>query len=132
MILLIYVHKNWFVASRYIETNLDWTLSPLRIGRPHHPTIRSGHLDIKDAQWAENKDGRKILISHHIAFGRHGRPKGASWAPKNVMPIFIFSSLCIFYINMATTEEGGVCITSVGKNFPVFIHLFSNRSLSFS
>ena len=44
---------------------------------PHPPLLRSGHFDIKDAQCAEN------FISHHIAFGRCGRSKGASCAPKN-------------------------------------------------
>ena len=46
------------------------------------PLLRSGHLDIKDAQCAEDKDGRKI--SYHVVSrlgavgvqkGRFGRPK---------------------------------------------------------
>ena len=47
---------------------------------PPHPPLRSSHLNIKDVQCNENKDGRKN--SYHIAFGRCGRPKGVFWAPK--------------------------------------------------
>ena len=39
-------------------------VSQLRICRPPPSPLRSGHLDIKDAQWPENKDGRKV--SYHI------------------------------------------------------------------
>ena len=43
-------------------------LSQLRIYRPPSPPpLKSGHLDIKDVQCAENKDGRKI--SCHIISG---------------------------------------------------------------
>ena len=45
--------------------------------------LRSGHLDIKDAQCAENKDVCKIsyhIISRWVAAGVQ---KGAFWAPKN-------------------------------------------------
>ena len=34
--------------------------------------LRSGHLDIKDAQYAKKKMGVKL---HHIAFVRHKRSK---------------------------------------------------------
>ena len=41
--------------------------------------LRSGNLDIKYAQCA-----KKIMgVKFHMAFGRHGRPKGTFWAPKN-------------------------------------------------
>ena len=38
----------------------------VEIPPPPSPHLRSGHVDIKDAQCAENKDGRKI--SNHIMF----------------------------------------------------------------
>ena len=41
-----------------------WVVFHLRICRPPPLSLRSGHLDIKDEQCSENKDGRKI--SHHI------------------------------------------------------------------
>ena len=39
-------------------------LSQLRIWRPPPPPLKGGHLDIKDTQCAENKNGR--TISYHI------------------------------------------------------------------
>ena len=44
---------------------------------------RSRHLDIKDTNWSKKMMGAKLYISHHIAFGRHRRPKRAFWAPIN-------------------------------------------------
>ena len=44
-----------------------WALSQLRVSRPP-PTLRSGHLDIKDPQCANKND--ECQISYHIAFGR--------------------------------------------------------------
>ena len=41
--------------------------------------IKSGYIGIKDAQYAENKDGGKI---HHIGFRRRGRQKGRFGRPK--------------------------------------------------
>ena len=53
-------------------------VSQLTICRPP-PPLRSGHRDIKDAQYAE-----KIMdVKYHIAFGRCERSKGAFWALKN-------------------------------------------------
>ena len=46
------------------------------------PPVRSGHLDIKDAQCAETKDVLKK--SHHIiAFLSYGRLKGPKRCVKN-------------------------------------------------
>ena len=39
-----------------------------------HPPLRSGYLDIREAECAEIKDVLKK--SHHIAFLSYGRPKG--------------------------------------------------------
>ena len=52
-------------------------LSQLRICRnPPLPLLRSGHLDIKDAQCAENKDGRKISYQIISCLGATGVQKG--------------------------------------------------------
>ena len=57
-------------------------LSPVAINDKQTPSLRSDHLNINDAQCAENKDGLKI--SYHIITclgttgvqkGRFGRPK---------------------------------------------------------
>ena len=57
-------------------------LSQLRIWRPPPPPLKGGHLDIKDTQCAENKDGR--TISYHIIsrLGAAGVQKGPSRRPK--------------------------------------------------
>ena len=55
-----------------LQVHKQWALSQLRICRPPRPLIRNGHLAIKDAQCAENKDGLKIschIISHLGAMG---------------------------------------------------------------
>ena len=102
------------------------------------PLLRSGYLDIKDAQWAKKKWMVQNFISHHIAFVRHRRPKGAFWEYKNWIlgaqnapfgrlwhpnaiwsftPIFIFNTLRIFHVKLVTSEGGGeVCIFLVGNN----------------
>ena len=38
------------------------------------PPLKSGHLDMKDAQFDETKDVLKKIISHHITFLSYGRP----------------------------------------------------------
>ena len=44
--------------------------------------IRTGHLDIKDAQWAKKMMGAKFHITSYRVW-HHGRPKGAFWVLKN-------------------------------------------------
>ena len=50
-------------------------VSQLRICRPP-PPVRSGHLNIKYAQCAENKDGRKISYNITSRLGTMGFQKG--------------------------------------------------------
>ena len=58
------------------------------------PPLKSDHLEIKEAQRAKTKDGRKI--SYYIAFGRNGRTKGAFWAIKNLI-FFKSGQICREY-----------------------------------
>ena len=61
----------------------------------------------------------KFLTSKNAPFRHPWRPN-AIW---NFTPIFIFSTFSIFYVKMATSEEGGgVCISVVGTG-PAFFFL---------
>ena len=71
-------------------------MSQLRICRPNLLPLRRGHLDIKDAQCAENKDGRKI--SYHISRLSTTDLKEAFWAPKNSI-FFKCGQICRKYWN---------------------------------
>ena len=55
---------------------------------PPPPPLRSGYLDLKDAQYAETKDVQKKIISY-IAFLSYGRPKRSKKCA-------IFSKVTIF------------------------------------
>ena len=62
--------------------NIAQKCRPVKIKDMQTLPLRSGHFDIKDAQYAENKDGRKNsfhIISRlgavGVQKGRYGRPK---------------------------------------------------------
>ena len=106
------IENNWNKSLwSYYNFSNHLTLSQLRICRP--PPLRSGHLDIRDAQCAETKDRLKIL--HHFIrvwalwaskrgvlstqkfkFKTFGRPKRPLWTPiapkRDMMWYEIFST----------------------------------------
>ena len=83
-ILIIWFHlsisNSVVLISDYLQIYYLWLFPNQGYADP--PPLRSGHFDIKDAQWAETK--YMLNISYHIIsrfrfmgvqMGRYGRPK---------------------------------------------------------
>ena len=70
-----FVHKFLvFLPTKNGKKKVDLVPSKDMQTPPSPAVLRSGHLDIKDAQYAVTKDVLK-KSSHHIALLCYGRPK---------------------------------------------------------
>ena len=103
MFVKFFLIDSFFFLVKLYSIFLVSVVSELRICRPpplFSPPFRSIHLDIKYAQCAENKNGRKIsyhIMSHlGVQEGRFGRPKNSNF--------FISSQTCREDWNWSDTD----------------------------
>ena len=127
------IHPLPLITSERSERRV---VSQLRICRPPPPSLKSGHLDIKDAQCAETKDVLKksyrdfelwafkkrlvhskikFLVAQNVPFGRPQRPN-AMWCDIKFYAQIYFQHIAHLLCQDGHFWGGGVCISLVGNN----------------